>query len=208
MFSGVRLYVILSSGMTSKPVLEILQEVILGGADAVQLREKIMPDSEFLVLAKEFRKITSQSNTLFIVNDRAEIAKETDADGLHIGQSDISIPTARSIIGYDKILGVSTHNIPQARKAQKEGADYLGVGPLFYTATKDHEPTAGINYLQETRREITIPFVAIGGINARNLHEVLLAGGLRVAVCSAIICSSHIQQTTRALKSQIISHSL
>jgi len=194
--------------MTSKPVLEILQEVILGGADAVQLREKIMPDSEFLVLAKEFRKITSQSNTLFIVNDRAEIAKETDADGLHIGQSDISIPTARSIIGYDKILGVSTHNIPQARKAQKEGADYLGVGPLFYTATKDHEPTAGINYLQETRREITIPFVAIGGINARNLHEVLLAGGLRVAVCSAIICSSHIQQTTRALKSQIISHSL
>ncbi len=208
MFSDVRLYVILSSGMTNKPVLEILQEVMLGGADAVQLREKAMPDSEFLALAKEFRKITSQANTLFIVNDRAEIAKETDADGLHIGQSDISISTARSIIGYDKILGVSTHNILQARKAQKEGADYLGVGPLFHTATKDYEPTAGINYLQEVRREITIPFVAIGGINAGNLHEVLSAGGLRVAVCSAIICSNHIQQATRALKSQIISHAL
>src|SRR3990167_1499633 len=98
-FSDVRLYVIISSSLAKKPVLETLQEVIQGGADAVQLREKTMSDGEFLALAKEFRRITSQSKTLFIVNDRAGIAKKVDADGLHIGQSDLNIHNARKIIG-------------------------------------------------------------------------------------------------------------
>jgi thiamine-phosphate pyrophosphorylase len=207
-FSGVRLYVIISSGLAKKPVLETLQEVIQGGADAVQLREKTMSDGEFLALAKEFRRITSQSKTLFIVNDRAEIAKKVDADGLHIGQSDLTIHSARKIIGYDRILGVSTHNIVQARKAQLDGADYISVGPLFPTITKDHEPPVGLDYLKEVKREITTPFVAIGAINHENLNEILLAGGLRVAICSAIICSNDILQTTRSFKAQIVNHSL
>ena len=207
-FSDVRLYVIISSGLTKKPVLEILQAVIKGGADAVQLREKTMPDGEFLALAKEFRRITSQSKILFIVNDRAEIAKKVDADGLHIGQSDLTIHSARKIIGYDRILGVSTHTIVQARKAQLEGADYISVGPLFPTITKDYEPPVGLDYLKEVKREITIPFVAIGAINHENLNEILLAGGLRVAICSAIICSNDILQTTRSFKAQIGNPSL
>ncbi|HHT9135701.1 MAG TPA: thiamine phosphate synthase [Candidatus Wunengus sp. YC60] len=205
-FSDVRLYVIISSALAKKPVLETLQEVIKGGADAVQLREKTMPDSEFLTLAKEFRRITSQSKTLFIVNDRAEIAKKADADGLHIGQSDLNISNARMIIGCDRILGVSTHNIVQARKAQQEGADYISVGPIFYTATKDYEPPVGLDYLKEVKREITIPFVAIGAINFENLREVLLAGGSRVAICSAIICSDNILEITRSFKTQVSSH--
>jgi len=207
-FSDVRLYVIISSGLAKKPVLETLQEVIQGGADAVQLREKTMPDGEFLALAKEFRRITSQSKILFIVNDRAEIAKKVDADGLHIGQSDLTIHSARKIIGYDRILGVSTHTIVQARKAQLEGADYISVGPLFPTITKDYEPPVGLDYLKEVKREITIPFVAIGAINHENLNEILLAGGLRVAICSAIICSNDILQTTRSFKAQIGNPSL
>jgi len=207
-FSDVRLYVIISSGLAKKPVLETLQEVIQGGADAVQLREKTMPDGEFLALAKEFRRITSQSKTLFLVNDRAEIAKKVDADGLHIGQSDLTIHSARKIIGYDRILGVSTHTIVQARKAQLEGADYISVGPLFPTITKDYEPPVGLDYLKEVKREITIPFVAIGAINHENLNEILLAGGLRVAICSAIICSNDILQTTRSFKAQIGNPSL
>ena len=207
-FSDVRLYVIISSGLAKKPVLETLQDVIQGGADAVQLREKTMSDGEFLALAKEFRRITSQSKTLFIVNDRAEIAKKVDADGLHIGQSDLTIHSARKIIGYDRILGVSTHNIVQARKAQLEGADYISVGPLFPTITKDYEPPVGLDYLKEVKREITIPFVAIGAINHENLNEILLAGGLRVAICSAIICSNGILQTTRSFKAQIVNHPL
>lgn len=207
-FSDVRLYVIISSGLAKKPVLETLQEVIKGGADAVQLREKTMSDDEFLALAKEFRRITSQSKILFLVNDRAEIAKKVDADGLHIGQSDLTIHSARKIIGYNRILGVSTHTIVQARKAQLEGADYISVGPLFPTITKDYEPPVGLDYLKEVKREITIPFVAIGAINHENLNEILLAGGLRVAICSAIICSNDILQTTRSFKAQIVNHSL
>src|SRR3989304_9632835 len=165
-----------------------------------QQREKKMSDSEFLALAKEFRRITSQSKTLFIVNDRTGIAKKVDADGLHIGQSDLTIHSARKIIGYDRILGVSTHTIVQARKAQLEGADYISVGPLFPTITKDYEPPVGLDYLKEVKRNITIPFVAIGAINHENLNEILLAGGLRVAICSAIICSNDILQTTRYFK--------
>ena len=207
-FSDVRLYVIISSGLAKKPVLETLQEVIQGGADAVQLREKMMSDSEFLALAKEFRRITSQSKTLFIVNDRAEIAKKVDADGLHIGQSDLNIHSGRKIIGYDRILGVSTHNIVQARKAQQEGADYISVGPIFHTPTKDYEPPVGLDYLKEVKREITLPFVAIGAINFKNLSEVLQSGGTRVAICSAIICSDNILQTTLSFKSQIFTHTL
>jgi len=202
------LYVIISSGLAKKPVLETLQEVIQGGADAVQLREKTMSDGEFLALAKEFRRITSQSKILFIVNDRAGIAKKVDADGLHIGQSDLTIHCARKIIGYDRILGVSTHTIVQARKAQLEGADYISVGPLFPTITKDYEPPVGLGYLKEVKREITIPFVVIGAINRENLNEILSAGGLRVAICSAIICSNDILQTTRSFKAQIANHSL
>ena len=207
-FSDVRLYVIISSSLAKKPVLETLQEVIQGGADAVQLREKTLPDSKFLTLAKEFRRITLQSRTLFIVNDRAEIAKKADADGLHIGQSDLDIYNARKIIGYDRILGVSTHTIVQARKAQQEGADYISVGPLFYTATKDYEPPVGLDYLKEVKREITIPFVAIGAINFKNLSEVLQSGGTRIAICSAIICSDNILQLTRSFKAQIFTHTL
>lgn len=199
----VRLYVIISSRFCRKPVLEILRDVISGGADAIQLREKDMSDKEFLSLATEFRKITARSKILFIVNDRAGIARGVDADGLHIGQSDMTVSAARNVIGFNKILGVSTHNITQARAAQQEGADYLGVGPLFPTSTKDYEPSVGLTYLKQVQREISIPFVAIGGINLENLGEALAAGGRRVAVCSAIISSNNIMQTTQAFRARL-----
>ncbi len=204
-FSGVRLYVIISSDLAKKPALETLQEVIKGGADAVQLREKTMSDSKFLALAREFRKITSESKTIFIINDRAEIAKKVDADGLHIGQSDMDIPNARKAIGEDKILGVSTHTIVQARNAQRGGADYISVGPIFYTTTKSYEPPVGLDYLIQIKREIAIPFVAIGAINLENIDVVLHAGGERVAICAAIICSNNIRQATQSFKNHLTS---
>lgn len=205
-FSGVRLYVIISSNLAKKPVLEILEDVIQGGADAVQLREKTMSDSEFLILAREFKKVTHRSKTIFIVNDRAEIAKKVDADGLHIGQSDMDTHRARKIIGSDKILGISTHTIVQARKAQQEGADYIGVGPIFSTTTKSFEPPVGLDYLKQVKREITIPIVAIGAINLDNIGEILHAGGYCVAICSAIICNDNIIQTTRSFKNLLAMH--
>jgi thiamine-phosphate pyrophosphorylase len=203
-FSEIKLYVIISSNLTKKPVLETLEEVVQGGADAVQLREKTMSDHQFLTLSREFKKITSQSKTLFIINDRSEVVKKVDADGLHIGQSDITICNARKIIGYDKIVGVSTHTITQARKAQMEGADYISAGPVFYTTTKDYEPAVGLDYIKEVNKEITIPFVAIGAINLQNLPDVLNAGASCIAICSAIMCSDTIMQTTRAFKNSIV----
>lgn len=187
--------------------MEALQEVIHGGADAVQLREKTMSDSEFLALAKEFKRITSRSKTLFIVNDHAEIAKRVNADGLHIGQSDISVHTARKIMN-NKILGVSTHNISQAQKAQQEGADYISVGPIFYTETKSYEPPVGLDYLRQVKREITIPSVAIGAINLKNLDEVLNAGASCVAICSAAISSDNIYEAVQSFKTKLTSHAL
>ena len=105
-------------------------------------------------------------------------------------------------------MGVSTHNIVQAQKAQQEGADYISVGPVFYTATKAYEPPVGLDYLKEVKREITLPFVAIGAINFENLSEVLQSGGTRIAICSAIICSDNILQATRYFKAQIVTHTL
>ncbi len=206
-FPKPMLYVIISPCLSKKAPLEILRKVIDGGADAVQLREKTMPDGEFFSLCKEFRKATEQTKTLFIVNDRAKIAHKVDADGLHIGQSDINITDARKIIGHNKILGVSTHTILQARRAQMEGADYIGVGPLYYTPTKNYEPPVGLEYLEQVQREIRIPYIAIGGINRENISKVLAAGGLRVALCSAIICSDSITQATRFFKTRILSGS-
>lgn len=203
-FSDVKLYVIISSNLMKKPLEEVLHDVIEGGADAIQLREKTMSDSEFLIIAREVRKVTAQSKTIFMVNDRAEIAMKADADGLHIGQSDLDISTARNILGHNKIIGVSTHNISQARRAQQSGANYIGVGPVFSTTTKDYEPPVGLEYLQQVKKEITIPFVAVGGINLNNIQKVLHAGGRRVAICSAIICSENILDVTRFFKNVLI----
>ncbi|MDG6027779.1 MAG: thiamine phosphate synthase [Candidatus Brocadia sp.] len=183
-----------------KSLEEVLQDVIVGGADAIQLREKTMSDREFLIIARQVRKVTAQSKTVFIVNDRVEIARKADADGLHIGQSDIDITTARSILGHNKIIGVSTHTISQARRAQQSGADYIGAGPVFSTTTKSYEPPVGLDYVQQVKKEITIPFVAVGGINIGNVQEVLHAGGRRIAICSAIICSENIIGVTRVFK--------
>lgn len=199
-FSEVKLYVIISSNLMKKSLEEVLQDVIEGGADAIQLREKTMSDHEFLIIARQVRKVTAQSKTVFIVNDRVEIARKADADGLHIGQSDIDITTARSILGHNKIIGVSTHTISQARRAQQSGADYIGAGPVFSTATKSYEPPVGLDYVQQVKKEITIPFVAVGGINIGNVQEVLHAGGRRIAICSAIICSENIIGVTRVFK--------
>lgn len=205
-FSEVKLYVVISSGLAKKSLPEILWEVIQGGADAVQLRGKELSDSEFLTIAKEFRKITSQLKTIFIVNDRAEIAKKVDADGLHIGQSDIKIGIARKILDHGKIIGISTHNILQARRAQREGADYMSVGPIFYTTTKSYEPPVGLEYLKQVKEEITIPFVAIGAINMDNVNTVLHAGVSCVAICSAIMGSNNIVQATQSFKNQLVTH--
>jgi len=198
-----RLYVLISSSITTKSVKETTRLVIDGGADAIQLREKIISDSEFISLAGEVRDITTKSGTLLIINDRVHVAKEINADGVHLGQQDMSALEARDIIGGGKIIGVSTHSVTQARRAQKDGADYIAIGPVYPTRTKDYEPSVGIQIIREISETVNIPFIAIGAITLGNLDEVLKAGASRVAVCSAIIGSNDIYSSTKQFKEKL-----
>jgi thiamine-phosphate pyrophosphorylase len=199
----IRLYVLISSSIATKSVKETASLVIDGGADAIQLREKTISDSEFISLAGEVRDITTRSGTLLIINDRVHVAREINADGVHLGQQDMSVLAARDIIGNDKIIGVSTHSIIQARQAQKDGADYIAIGPIYPTRTKDYEPSIGIEIIQEISGAVNIPFIAIGAITLKNLDEVLKAGASRVAICSAIIGSKDILSTTRQFNNKL-----
>ena len=199
----IRLYVLISSSIATKSVKETASLVIDGGADAIQLREKTISDSEFISLAGEVRDITTRSGTLLIINDRVHVAREINADGVHLGQQDMSVLAARDIIGNEKIIGVSTHSIIQARQAQKDGADYIAIGPIYPTRTKEYEPSIGIEIIQEISSVVSIPFIAIGAITLENLDEVLQAGASRVAVCSAIIGSKDIYSSTKQYKDKL-----
>jgi thiamine-phosphate pyrophosphorylase len=199
----VRLYVLISGKIAARPVNETARLVIDGGVDAIQLREKTISDDEFISLAGEIRDIITRSGTLLIINDRVNVAREVNADGVHLGQDDMSVSEARNIIGDEKIIGVSTHSIIQARQAQKEGADYIAIGPVFSTRTKDYEPSIGLEIIQEISGAINIPFIAIGAITLENLDEVLKAGASRIAVCSAIISSKDILSSTKKFKNKL-----
>ena len=199
----VRLYVLISSSIATKSVKEVSRLVIDGGADAIQLREKTISDSQFITLAREVRDITTKRGSLLIINDRVHVVRKVNADGIHLGQQDMSALEARNIIGDEKIIGVSTHSITQARQAQKDGADYIAIGPIYPTRTKDYEPSIGIEVLQKISEAIDIPFIAIGAITLENLDEVLNAGASRVAVCSAIIGSKDIYSSTKRYKEKL-----
>ncbi|HHT9118833.1 MAG TPA: thiamine phosphate synthase [Candidatus Hypogeohydataceae bacterium YC38] len=221
-----RLYVLLTQEFCKRPLLEVARLVIAGGADALQLREKGLqtpgngmsairlrrsrfahpfgePEEGLLQLALELRKITRESNTLFIVNDSPHIALEVQADGLHLGQEDVPIKEARRLLGRDRLIGVSVHSIDQARKAQEEGADYLGVGPVFPTQTKALAGAVGLELLRQVSQEIQIPYFAIGGINNTNLEQVLSTGTRRVAICSAIIAQEDILASTQSFTKRL-----
>lgn len=200
----MKLYVLISSNIATRSVKETAGLAIDGGADAIQLREKTITDSEFMLLARDIRDITAKRGTLLIINDRVNVAMEIDADGIHLGQHDMRVTEARNIIGNGKIIGISTHDIEQARQAQNEGADYIAIGPVYPTGTKDYEPPVGIKVVREISREISIPFIAIGAITPDNLDEVLKAGASGVAVCSAITRSKDILSSAKQFKSRLM----
>ncbi len=199
----IRLYVLISSSIATKSAIETTRLVIDGGANAIQLREKTISDSEFITLAEKVRDITTKNGTLLIINDRVHIAREINADGIHLGQQDMNALEARNIVGDKKIIGVSTHSVMQAKQAQKDGADYIAIGPIYPTKTKNYEPSVGIQIIREISEAVNIPFIAIGSITFDNLNEVLKAGASRIAVCSAIIGSKDIYSSTKQFKEKL-----
>lgn len=188
--------------LAGRDLCKAVEESIKGGATVVQLREKNVSDEEFLEIAKNLQKITRKYNIPLIINDNVEIAKEIDAEGVHIGQSDDTLSHARKLLGEDKIIGVSVCSIEETRKALEGGADYLGIGAVFYTGSKkDINKPLGIENLKKIVDIIDIPSVAIGGIHLDNIEDTMSTGVDGVAVISEILGKEDIKKATEVLAS-------
>lgn len=204
--SRLGIYIITDKEIAGRPHEEIARLAINGGADTIQLRDKKNSTLQMYEEAKKIRKIIPKEKALFIVNDRVEIAVASDADGVHLGKDDLSIHEARKIIGEDKIIGFSCDNLDEAVKAEKEGADYISLGPIFSTITKKDLPAPlGIKVIKEAKKRISIPLVAIGGIDETNMKEVVKEGANSIAILSAVLKYEDITERVRNLKEKFLS---
>ena len=200
-----RLMVLVGGLPTLGDLTWIVGEALSGGADVIQLREKGVPDRELLLRAREVRILTAQANARFILNDRPDLARLAGADGVHLGQEDVTVRDARRIVGPNLIIGVSTHNRDQLDAAIVSGASYLGVGPVFPSITKEFsEPElAGLAFVQAVSESTNLPYFAIGGITEENLPRVLDAGATRIAVSAAVVKADRPRRATARLKAKL-----
>ena len=195
-----RLYVILDRTASSgRDLVEILDAVIAGGAKMVQLREKTWPSGQQLPLAQRLRARCRQAGVTFVMNDRVDLAVALEADGVHLGQDDLPPRLARPLLRPGMILGVSTHSVEQARRAQADGADYVAVGAMFPTQTKPDFELVGPALARAVRPEVRVPLIGIGGITPLNAGEVIRAGADGVAVISAVSAAPHPAAVARDL---------
>lgn len=198
------LYVILDRLTCAEPDLAAAAEqIIAGGADFIQLRDKVSDDKTLFSTALKIQKITKKHNLPLIINDRIDLALALDADGVHLGQDDLPLNIARKFLGKDKIIGCSTRNLPQALQAQEAGADYIGVGPIFSTPTKPDYKAVGLDLIKTVKDKIIIPFVAIGGIDHNNIKEVISAGARIIAVVRAAVGEKDMVKAVSNLKKLI-----
>jgi thiamine-phosphate pyrophosphorylase len=183
----------------------VVGEALAGGADVIQYREKGLPDRELLHRAREVRILSAQARVPMIMNDRVDLARLASCDGVHVGQHDVALRDARRILGAAPHIGVSTHDPKQLDAAILSGASYLGVGPVFPSATKDFsEPElAGLGFVQHAVESTSLPWFAIGGINEANLDRVLEAGASRIAVSAAVVRADSPRRATRRLKARL-----
>ena len=177
-----------------------VEKVLQGGATFLQLREKSLDDDIFLAEAKEIQKLCKKYQVPFVINDNVDIALAIDADGVHVGQSDMEALDVRKRLGPDKIIGVSAQNVQQALLAQKHGADYLGVGAVFPTGSKDDAEDVSFETLKAICQAVDIPVIAIGGITKENVSELKGSGICGIAVISAIFAQKDIKAATNELK--------
>lgn len=187
--------------LNGQMLYEQVEEALKGGATFIQLREKDLTEEEFLEEAKKIQQLCKKYRVPFIINDNVKLAKEIDADGVHVGQSDMEALDVRAQLGEDKIIGVSARTVEQALLAEKHGADYLGVGAVFQTGTKTDAREVEHSVLKEICTKVDIPVVAIGGITQDNVKELSGSGINGVAVISAIFAQKDIVTATAKLKS-------
>ena len=199
LFKNSTLYLVLDKDVAGKRILDIARKAAATDIDMVQFRDKISSDKDFFCLAGRLKKIFNKKQ-VFIINDRVDIARILDADGLHLGQDDLEPKQARKIIGREKILGLSCHNFTQVKKAKAQGLDYIGVGPIFDTPLKKNYKVAGLDLIKKVQANTDIPLFAIGGINLSNLGCITALGARRIAVCRLICKAGDIKSRARTIK--------
>ena len=202
--SSLALYVVTDRSWLGHEQLEDqVAEIAAAGATFIQLREKSITHSEFVDAAKKIKQVTDRYNIPFVINDNIEVAMEVDADGVHVGQKDMQALSARALLGADKILGVSVQTVDQAIQAERDGADYLGVGAVFATSTKPDASDVSLDTLKEICNAVNIPVVAIGGIQQGNVAQLAGSGVDGVAVISAIFAQKNKTTATKSLLEQV-----
>lgn len=190
-------YLVTDSALSIKGTLSDVENAVAAGCRIVQYREKAGSTRSMVLEASQIKTLCG-NEAIFLVNDRIDVALAVDADGVHIGQDDMPIDTAREILGPDKILGLTVHNIEEALEAQECGADYVGLGPIFDTSTKkDAGSGIGAESIVDVKDAIDIPVVAIGGINKQNSESVIMGGADSLVAISAVVCSDDVARETR-----------
>jgi len=205
-FQGVDIYPVtceaLSAGRSNP---EVLDAIIRGGARIIQLREKEYSSRKLYELALQFREVTARNDVLLIINDHLDIALAVGADGVHLGQNDLPLAAARKL-APELLIGISTHSLAEALEAERNGADYINIGPIFQTATKKGANSfLGPGAITEIRQKITIPFTVMGGINESNIDQVVAHGAQHVAMVTAITQAPYIAEAVRSFRQLILS---
>ena len=202
------LYLVLTSTYNKEiDILDIAEEACKGGIDILQMREKDIPHQELIELGGKLKAISKKYDVLFIVNDKPTLAKELDADGVHIGQEDLlenPLEETRALLGKDKIIGLSTHSLEQFSLANEQDFDYLAFGPVFKTQTKDY--FIGTEDIAEVLKITKMPLIFIGGIKENNIDELLKLGARNIALITEIMNAPNIQDKTKLLKNKIINY--
>jgi len=199
--SECRLYGILDLGYVRKSdATHAAEAMIKGGVDLIQLRGKDQSIDELVEVAAELHELTARSFTPLIVNDHAEVASKVPVEGVHVGQDDDSVKVVRRKAGRPVVVGKSTHSLGQARAAQREGADYIGFGPIFATPTKPDYRPIGLKEINRVHLDVTVPIFSIGGIKIDNLEQVIAAGAHRVAIVSGLLKAPDIVEYARACR--------
>jgi thiamine-phosphate pyrophosphorylase len=198
------LYVLLHRpGASQEQLLGIARAALMGGADVLQLRQKEAPGREVFELARALREVTREHDALLIINDRPDIAALADADGVHLGQSDVPVRAARRLLGAERIIGATANTVESAAAAEAEGADYIGCGAMFPSITKPDRQVVGPRRWGEVSQAVRIPVFALGGIEVAHLDELRAAGVDRVAVSYAIVAAADVEAAARAFREKL-----
>ncbi|KPK62053.1 MAG: hypothetical protein AMK73_06870 [Planctomycetes bacterium SM23_32] len=201
---SVRLYAVLTERHCRRPWRQTAELLLAGGADAIQLREKELPDGPLLVRGQALRQLTAHAGALLIINDRPDVALLCGADGVHLGQDDLPPARVRELVGPEMLIGWSTHSVVQAEEADQLPVDYVGVGPVAPTATKGYDEGLGVELVREVCARLTVPAVAIGGMTRHNAAAAVRAGATAVAACSALCGAEDPEAAARELRAVVV----